>query len=70
MTTLVPPLLIVTAHGTLLRDWQTVPRVGDLIELPWADDDGQCDQPHRVVGVAWSDAAVTIECECEEGPDE
>jgi len=37
MTTLVPPLLITTRHRNLLRDWQAVPRVGDWIDLPFAE---------------------------------
>ena len=78
MTTLVPPLIITTRHGNLLRDWQAVPRVGDWIDLPFAEvSPGReetdpyevpCVLRHRVVEVEWSDAAVTIEAECVGSP--
>ena len=78
MTTLVPPLIITTRHGNLLRDWQAVPCVGEFVDLPFpvSDDVGvqselvlapDVPHPHQVIEVEWSDAAVTIECECEEG---
>ena len=58
-STITPPLVIITSHGYILRNWPVPPRVGDLIRMG--------DHRDEVVEVEWSDDAVTIVTDCIEG---